>query len=116
MKDATTNILGTLDVTNAVLPHMRARKSGTVVLMGSRSGWRSELPVCPFGLMVSTILRTVIFRLLVSGFPRVFVIAGFPNSNVLVKGFYASTKAAMRGKSNTISSAPTHTVFSLTCR
>jgi short-subunit dehydrogenase len=40
------NIFGTMDVTTAVLPHMRARRSGTVVIIGSRSSWRPEVPVC----------------------------------------------------------------------
>ncbi|EGO03052.1 hypothetical protein SERLA73DRAFT_120042 [Serpula lacrymans var. lacrymans S7.3] len=37
-----TNFFGLIDVTNAVLPHMRARKSGVVVLIGSRSSWMPE--------------------------------------------------------------------------
>ncbi|KAG1853299.1 hypothetical protein C8R48DRAFT_723530 [Suillus tomentosus] len=37
------NVLGVLDVTNAALPHMRERKSGTVVIIGSRSAWRPEV-------------------------------------------------------------------------
>ncbi|KAJ7595443.1 hypothetical protein C8J56DRAFT_922318 [Mycena floridula] len=39
-----TNVFGVLDVSNAVLPHMRARKEGTIVVVGSRSAWRSETP------------------------------------------------------------------------
>ncbi|KAI0355905.1 NAD-P-binding protein [Trametes cingulata] len=42
-KQFDTNVFGLLDVTTAVLPHMRARKSGTVVLIGSRSSWAPEL-------------------------------------------------------------------------
>ncbi|KAF9449144.1 NAD(P)-binding protein [Macrolepiota fuliginosa MF-IS2] len=37
-----TNIMGTVKLTFAVLPHMRAQKSGTVVTIGSRSVWRAE--------------------------------------------------------------------------
>ncbi|KAF7984288.1 hypothetical protein HWV62_15245 [Athelia sp. TMB] len=43
-KQLQTNLFGVLDVTNAVLPHMRARKSGTVVFSGSRSSWRTDVP------------------------------------------------------------------------
>ncbi|KAI0716853.1 NAD-P-binding protein [Earliella scabrosa] len=37
------NFFGLVDVTNAALPHMRARRSGTVVLMDSRSSWAPEV-------------------------------------------------------------------------
>lgn len=47
-----TNLFGVLNVTNAVLPHMRERRSGTVVIIGSRSAWRAE--VSPAGLYAAS--------------------------------------------------------------
>ena len=40
-----TNVFGPVRVTRAVLPHMRARKEGALVFMGSRSGWYGD-PFC----------------------------------------------------------------------
>jgi len=39
------NVMGTVKLTLAVTPYMRAQKSGTIITMGSRSAWRAELPV-----------------------------------------------------------------------
>jgi len=39
-----TNVFGVLNVTNAVLPHLRERRSGTVVILGSRSAWKTDIP------------------------------------------------------------------------
>ncbi|EMD35417.1 hypothetical protein CERSUDRAFT_116184 [Gelatoporia subvermispora B] len=36
------NVLGPIDVAQAVLPHMRSRRSGTIVFVGSRSSWSPE--------------------------------------------------------------------------
>ncbi|KAF8510246.1 hypothetical protein JB92DRAFT_2941172 [Gautieria morchelliformis] len=43
-----TNIYGVVNVTNAFLPNMRDRRSGTVVIVGSRSGWYTHYPVSPY--------------------------------------------------------------------
>ncbi|CAK5274190.1 unnamed protein product [Mycena citricolor] len=37
------NLFGPFDVLVACLPHLRKRKSGTVVIVGSRSAWKTEL-------------------------------------------------------------------------
>jgi len=39
-----TNLFGPVEVIKAVLPHMRSRKSGTIVVLGSRSIWKAETP------------------------------------------------------------------------
>ncbi|KAI0033022.1 hypothetical protein K488DRAFT_85319 [Vararia minispora EC-137] len=36
-----TNVFGALNVARAFLPHMRARKSGTILWLGSLGGWRT---------------------------------------------------------------------------
>ncbi|KAH9837649.1 NAD-P-binding protein [Rhodofomes roseus] len=37
-----TNVFGVLNLTNAVLPQMRSRRTGTVVFLGSRSVWKAD--------------------------------------------------------------------------
>ncbi|KAF8580265.1 NAD(P)-binding protein [Ramaria rubella] len=39
-----TNVFGHVNVTNAFLPYMRAQRSGTIVFVGSRSGWYQHFP------------------------------------------------------------------------
>ncbi|KAF7377597.1 UBR-type domain-containing protein [Mycena sanguinolenta] len=43
-KQFTVNFFGVMDVCAASLPYLRAQKSGTIVVIGSRSAWKPELP------------------------------------------------------------------------
>ncbi|KAJ6551340.1 hypothetical protein B0H19DRAFT_1263997 [Mycena capillaripes] len=43
-KQFAANFFGVMDVVSASLPHLRAQKSGTIVVVGSRSAWKTELP------------------------------------------------------------------------
>ncbi|KAI1080025.1 NAD(P)-binding protein [Whalleya microplaca] len=43
-----TNVFGVLKVTRAALPHMRERRTGTLVFIGSRSGWWGDPYVGPY--------------------------------------------------------------------
>ncbi|KAJ7596537.1 hypothetical protein C8J56DRAFT_1011267 [Mycena floridula] len=52
------NFFSVVAVTNAVLPHMRARKSGTIVMMGSRVSWNSEFPAASLYSSSKAAVRT----------------------------------------------------------
>jgi NADP-dependent 3-hydroxy acid dehydrogenase YdfG len=39
------NFFGVVKVINAFLPHMRSRRDGTIVIIGSRSVYFNEFPV-----------------------------------------------------------------------
>jgi len=43
MRDMKTNFVGPMNVTNAILPHMRMRHDGIIVFIGSRSAYRSQM-------------------------------------------------------------------------
>ncbi|KAF7303812.1 UBR-type domain-containing protein [Mycena indigotica] len=38
------NVFGTMDVITAALPHLRAQRAGTIVIIGSRSAWKPDIP------------------------------------------------------------------------
>ncbi|KAF8584216.1 short-chain oxidoreductase [Ramaria rubella] len=50
MEQYKTNVFGVINVTHAFLPHMRHRGNGTIVVIGSRSGWKTQSAlVGPYG-------------------------------------------------------------------
>jgi len=76
MRQFKTNVFGVMAVTYAVLPHMRRRLSGTIVLTGSRSAFANEFPsigtyaaskaaVHTFGESLATELRPFSIRVLI---------------------------------------------------
>ncbi|KZS99901.1 NAD(P)-binding protein [Laetiporus sulphureus 93-53] len=53
------NFFGTLDVTNAVLPHMRSRKAGTIVFIGSRTVWHAHVPTAGFYIASKAAIHSI---------------------------------------------------------
>ena len=82
-----TNLFGVLNVTNSVLPHMRERRSGTIVILGSRSAWRAEVSV-----------RASISMSIPSARSLIFVFYLQP------AGLYAASKAAVHAVGETYAS------------
>lgn len=54
-----TNLFGPINVTNAFLPHMRARKKGTILFLGSRTTWRDRLPLNGYYAAAKAGLRSI---------------------------------------------------------
>jgi len=44
-----------MNVTNAILPHMRMRRDGMIVFIGSRSAYRSQMVVSTFLLCIPSL-------------------------------------------------------------
>lgn len=93
-----TNVFGQLAVTRAVLPYMRARKSGVIANMGSIAGWRGGIN---YGLYCSTkfalaglteALKKEVGPL---GIAVVIIEPGYFRTNFLADGHKVSSKNAI---------------------
>lgn len=92
-KEFDVNFFATINVTVAFLPHMRERKSGTIVLMGSRHAWKSQFPVST-ALILRIIHELTQYTAYWCVFPRrgarwVLIVTS--------SGVYAASKAALHG-------------------
>ena len=54
MRDMKTNFVGPMNVTNAILPHMRTRRDGSIIFIGSRSAYRTQMVVSAFLLLCAS--------------------------------------------------------------
>lgn len=45
MKQFSANFFGVINVNNALLPYMRAARTGSIVIVGSRHAWKTQHPV-----------------------------------------------------------------------
>lgn len=57
------NFFGVVNVTNAVLPHMRNRREGLIVFIGSRSVFRSQVIVSQRARLVCRIHISILMTL-----------------------------------------------------
>jgi len=53
------NLFGPINVTNAFLPHMRTRKSGTILFVGSRTAWHDRIPMAGYYAASKASLRSI---------------------------------------------------------
>jgi len=102
-----TNVYGTFDVTTATVPHMRAQNQGTVVIIGSRSAYKTELPAfgfyCASKAAVHSLGETFAVELAPAGIKVLIVIPGsFRTENIYGQPFETSNRIpgndAMRAK------------------
>ncbi|KAK7052238.1 hypothetical protein R3P38DRAFT_3594786 [Favolaschia claudopus] len=84
-KNFAVNFFGVMDVCAACLPHLRAQKSGTIVVVSSRSAWKCEIPVS-FVLLDSRSAHDLTSSL----------------TELLHTGSYASSKAAVSALTQTL--------------
>ena len=50
MEQLDVNLFGSINITKALLPHLRERKSGTIVFIGSLFSWYSRPNVGPYAI------------------------------------------------------------------
>jgi len=119
-----TNFFGAVNVTNAVLPHMRDRREGCVAFIGSRSVFRNQITVRVSAIQCSTVTssRVLTPRNVNRPGDRFVVCIGRGNRDQLIlvdiSGPYSASKAAVHCESpsprnNTRKGCATNFFFSL---
>jgi NAD(P)-dependent dehydrogenase (short-subunit alcohol dehydrogenase family) len=98
MKDVKTNFIGPVNVTNAILPHMRQRREGTIVLIGSRSAYR-QMVVSTFLLCTLRFVSKNLGDYIGPGYaPRLLVLVQQRALTLLLRPVsYSASKAALHG-------------------
>ncbi|GJJ05829.1 hypothetical protein Clacol_000016 [Clathrus columnatus] len=93
METYKTNVFGAVNVTNAFLPYLREQRHGTIVFIGSRSGWRTNFVVRYYDMVLSRHeSQYSSYREMV---PLCFVLVTNLPKLILIIGFYGSSKAAL---------------------
>ncbi|KAJ7705431.1 hypothetical protein B0H17DRAFT_1037936 [Mycena rosella] len=93
------NVFGTLDITTAVLPFMRAQRAGTIVMIGSRTSWRPENPSTGLYSSSKAALRCLSETLAVEIEPfsiRMLIVepAAFRTNSLMNTPYYTGNKIA----------------------
>ncbi|KAJ7100672.1 hypothetical protein B0H15DRAFT_458313 [Mycena belliarum] len=96
------NFFGVMDVISAALPHLRAQRSGTVVIVGSRSAWKPEHPVRRVPLPPPPDRPSLSPPSQGLGAPSAHANLFLADVSPCVPGHYAASKAALHALAGTL--------------
>ena len=95
-----TNVFGLMDVTTAALPYLRKSKDGRMVVIGSRSAWRPEIPVSKISnsQCISEVNSINSYQIVGNRSGHILLtLQLFLTKCLTHPGHYASSKAAVHG-------------------